>query len=595
MFSFALESARDLGHSGRFAEMLKICQALAEGTQDIDHLLSIGVLLASCGFSSQAKAIYELVQRIAPETIEDSRAQSALANLMIETGEHTAAMRIQESLFKKPPKHSAVWHNFLTNCEYDLSASDSQRLNSAKQWGDWAIAKAGGVRVRPEPQSLGERRLRIGYVSADFCQHTVGLFVKDVIREHNVSSFAITAYSAGKIQDAVTKDIAAACTFKNVATLEDRDLVKMIRDDQIDILIDLSGHTAGSRLTAFAYRPAPVMLSWLGYFATTGLPYMDAVLLDEWHAPEALEKQFIEPIARLPAGRFCYVPVPWAPEQTVQPPCLRNGFVTFGSFNNTAKINGDVLDLWAKVLLAVPGSHLLLKWRTFNDDALREKITHEFVKRGISADRLELRGPSFHADMLKEYADMDIALDPFPFTGGLTSCEALWMGVPVITFPQTRVVSRQTFAILSQIGLSDLVADSAVDYLRLACEWAQSPDRLIQLRQTLRPRMQNSSLMDVQSFTRGLESVLIDIFKSVDTEKQLISSPSFETNSQSMNMSTIKINDKEYDTDSLSQEAKAQLEMLLATDGEIQRLKTQLAIAQTAKNAYALALAEAVK
>jgi len=250
-------------------------------------------------------------------------------------------------------------------------------------------------------------------------------------------------YSAGTVKDWVTESVGLACTLREVSAMDDAALAELIRKDHIDVLIDLSGHTAGSRLTVFARRPAPVLVSWLGYFATTGLPYIDAVLLDEWHAPAGMEKYFVEPIIRLPLGRFCYQPVPFAPD--IAPlPCLKNGYITFGSFNNTAKLNAGVFDLWARVLASVPDSRLVLKWRTFNDDEFKRSTRDAFVQRGISPDRVELRGPSFHVGLLKEYGDIDISLDPFPFTGGLTSCEALWMGVPVVTWPRSRVVSRQT-------------------------------------------------------------------------------------------------------------------------------------------------------
>ena len=316
----------------------------------------------------------------------------------------------------------------------------------------------------------------------------------------------------------MTNEIGAACTLRDVSALDDAALAAQIRSDGIDVLLDLSGHTAGSRLTAFAYRPAPVMASWLGYFATTGLPCMDAVLLDEWHAPEGTEAQFVEPIVRLPAGRFCYQPVPWAPAEVAPLPCERNGPIAFGCFNNTAKLNEDVFGAWSRVLQAVPDSRLIVKWRTFNDDAFRHKVTQAFVARGIAAERIELRGPSFHVDLLKEYADIDIALDPFPFTGGLTSCEALWMGVPVVTWPQGRVVSRQTWALLNQIGLPELAAHDTDDYVRIAVELANDRERLVGLRSTLRGRMRASPLMDVVGFTRHLEDTLIDLFRRIEAE-----------------------------------------------------------------------------
>ncbi|MDP2326160.1 MAG: methyltransferase type 11, partial [Gammaproteobacteria bacterium] len=302
-----------------------------------------------------------------------------------------------------------------------------------------------------------------------------------------------------------------------MARLDDPALADLIREDRIDLLVDLSGHTAGSRLTVFAHRPAPVMVSWLGYFATTGLAYLDAVLLDKWHSPLGSAAQFVEPIIRLPQ-RLCYTPVPFAP--AVSPaPTFTKGHITFGSFNNTAKYNPQVFDLWARILQSVPNSRLILKWRTFNDEEYRKKVSDDFAARGVSAERIELRGPSFHADLLKEYGDLDIALDPFPFTGGLTSCEALWMGVPVITWPQSRVVSRQTYAFLGAIGLPELAAKDADDYVRIAVELAQDTQRLMSLRQTLRQRMQASPLCDVAGFTRNLEETLIALYRKIEADK----------------------------------------------------------------------------
>jgi predicted O-linked N-acetylglucosamine transferase (SPINDLY family) len=300
-----------------------------------------------------------------------------------------------------------------------------------------------------------------------------------------------------------------------VRTLEDGALATVIRADGIDVLVDLSGHTAGSRLTAFAHRPAPVMVSWLGYFATTGLSCLDGVLLDDDHAPPGMEAWFTEPIVRLERGRLCYTPVPFAPE-VAGPPCLRTGHITFGSFNNTAKLNGAVLALWARVLGAVPDSRLVLKWRTFNDGghdkALCARVRAAFASHGIDPGRLDLRGPSFHADVLAEYGTIDIALDPFPFTGGLTSCEALWMGVPVVTWPQSRVVSRQTHAFLNRIGLGDLSARDADDYVRIARDLACDRTRLATLRASLRARMRASPLCDGPAFTRSLEDALLGLW-----------------------------------------------------------------------------------
>jgi protein O-GlcNAc transferase len=438
-----------------------------------------------------------------------------LANLAREAGDHAEARRLYNDLLRELPDNPMVRRNGLVSLEYDPDVTDEDRQTQAVAWGEWAIAKAGGPHSRPPLRPIEDRPLRVGYVSADFCQHTVGLFVKDVLQAHDPARVIAFAYSAGQVKDWVTEAIRAATQFRDVATLDDVVAAALIRQDQIDVLVDLSGHTAGSRLTVFAHRPAPVQVSWLGYFATTGLSTIDAVLLDDWHALPGTEAQFVEPILRLPGGRFCYQPVPWGPAEVAPPPCLVAGHITFGSFNNTAKLNDGVFDIWSKVLTAVPNSRLVLKWRTFNDGELRRSVLGAFAARGIAPDRIDLRGPSFHADLLKQYADIDIALDPFPFTGGLTSCEALWMGVPVVTCPQGRVVSRQTFAFLSAIGFPELAARNADDYVRIAVALAGNRDRLAALRGDLRARMGASPLMDVAGFARCLEASLFTIHHGI--------------------------------------------------------------------------------
>jgi predicted O-linked N-acetylglucosamine transferase (SPINDLY family) len=504
------DAAKQHASNGQWAEFLLLVEEPAGSCKSLDDWLDLGGLLLNTGFLTRAEVCFAQARSLSPN---DLRASINLASVARDAGEHGHATSLYADLLTQLPNHPIIHRNALTSLEYDPAVLDATRLAQAKAWGQWAVAIAVGP--RPTVQSTDSRPLRLGYVSADFCQHTVGLFVKDVLKAHDPKRVDVFAYSAGLVKDWVTDEISAACTLRDVSALDDAALAELISADGVNVLVDLSGHTAGSRLTAFAYRPAPVMVSWLGYFATTGLPYMDAVLLDDWHAPEGTEAQFTEPIIRLPDGRLCYQPVPWAPAEVAPSPFTRNGHITFGCFNNTAKLNDGVFDVWSAILAAVPGSRLVLKWRTFNDDALRHKVTSAFVARGIAAERIELRGPSFHADVLKEYADIDIALDPFPFTGGLTSCESLWMGVPVVTWPQSRVVSRQTFAFLSAIGLPELAATDADDYVRIAASLAADRDRLANLRSSMRPRMLASPLMDVASFTRQFEDALIQLFESV--------------------------------------------------------------------------------
>jgi predicted O-linked N-acetylglucosamine transferase (SPINDLY family) len=508
-----LQAAQQAAQEARFDAFLAECQAiLDQHGNDIDAVLHIGSVLLAFGFLSSARKCFLHVQSLAPR---DLRPLVNLANVAQQQGDHAECRRLYASALQHLSNHPVIRRNALLSVEYDPDITDAVRLSEAQAWGDWAVAQAGGIRARPELRPLDGRPLRIGYVSADLCQHTVGLFVKDILSAHDATRVAAYAYSAGQVDDWVTAAVRRSCTFRDVRALDDLALAAQIRADEIDVLVDLSGHTGGSRLTVFAHRPAPVQVSWLGYFATTGLSAIDAVILDEWHAPPGTEAQFAEPIIRLPHGRFCYTPVPFAPAEVAPPPSITKGYITFGSFNNTAKLNHTVFALWAQVLHAVPGSRLILKWRTFQDAEFRQTVHQTFATLGIDPQRVELRGASFHVDLLKEYADIDIALDPFPFTGGMTSCEALWMGVPVVTWPQGRVVSRQTHAFLHAIGLPELSASDAEDYVRIVTGLAQDAVYLSGLRNGMRDRMRASTLMDTKGFTRQLELCFIDLYLGI--------------------------------------------------------------------------------
>ena len=287
----------------------------------------------------------------------------------------------------------------------------------------------------------------------------------------------------------------------------------MIRADGIDILIDLSGHTSHNRLAMFARRPAPVQASWLGFWGTTGLSAMDYIISDAVTIPISEESHYTESVIRLPSGRFCYAPPQDAPIPT-PPPCRSRGAITFGSFNNLTKIGPEVVRLWSAVLHAVPRSRLLLKWKTIADEYVRKNLTAAFAVHGIGSDRLVLRGVSPHMELLAQYGEVDIALDPFPFSGGLTSCEALWMGVPVVTFPEANASSRQTQGFLHAIGHTEWVASSKDDYVRIATELAADSESLSELRLSLRPNMVASPLCDGKAFTQGLETAYRTIWKS---------------------------------------------------------------------------------
>ncbi len=404
------------------------------------------------------------------------------------------------------PGFAPAWWNLLMCAQYDpaLSASELRELAL-----EWQRAMGGAISPLPlplRPPSLRDgiegRRLRVGYVSADFYEHPVGWFLSDVLRNHDHDRFDVRCYASQTRRDALTEEMmAAAHGWSFVGELTDPDLVRRIRSDGIDVLVDLSGHTAGNRLGVFALRAAPVQVSWLGYFASTGLAAMDAVLLAREQMPEGAQAYFTEKLLPLECCQFAYSPPHDAPE--VAKPASRDP--VFGSFNNIAKLNDEVLGAWSAILRALPASRLVLKWQGLADSWLRDNLLRRFANHGADPARIDLRDSAPHRDMLEEYADIDVALDPFPFSGALTTCEALWMGVPVVTLAWHRPVSRQSLSILGAIGLDDLAAATPREYVEIATRLAQDRERLSALRASLRGRMRASEIGNGKTVARELE------------------------------------------------------------------------------------------
>lgn len=504
-----LSKAREQAWAGHHAEMVQTCQTCVNTAQGQTPIIQeVGRLLLQFGSLENARKCFDLIKRKDPT---DLTARLHLANIKFESGDIQGFRSDIQALLETHPEHPVLQRNYLMGLEYDPEISQTERLHAAKFWGEALSSFA--PPSRPTPATAVNRPLRVGYVSGDFCRHTVGLFLRGVVEHHDPQTVDCFCYSNTPKIDAVSEHFIRRSQWRDITQLSDSAVARQIYADRIDVLIDLSGHSAGSRLSVFALRPAPLQVAWLGYFATTGLPAMDAIILDPWHAPMGMETQFTEAVVHLPKIRFCFQPLPGTPLLSRIPPCLQKGYVTFGSFNNTSKLNPTVLSLWAEILRRVPDSRLLLKWRTLADQSFKKRMLNFFALRGIAQERIILRPASFHADMLMEYSDVDIALDPFPFSGGITSCETLWMGVPLITLPQDRMVSRQTAAILSVLGLFPYIANSEADYIALASHVAQDTEALTKFRHTIRDTMAGSPLMQVDSFTRDFENTLVALYQ----------------------------------------------------------------------------------
>ena len=404
------------------------------------------------------------------------------------------------------PGAAATESNFLQALQFDPSIDDADIAAFHRRW---AARHAGTYRGNSLPPlaartSVGSR-LRIGYVSADLRAHPVGFFLLPVLESRNRRSFHVTCYATRKADDEIATALRAATDdWVDAAAVGDAALAERVRADRIDILVDLSGHTAHHRLLVFARRPAAIQVTWLGYFDTTGLSAIDYLLTDAWEVPAGHDDRFTEQVVRLPAGRFAWRPPSYAPA-TASAPSARTGSVTFGSFNNLGKLTEPAIRLWARVLMAVPTARLLLKWSSLADPAVAAAIHRRFAGHGADPRRVELRGASTHPAMLAEYGDVDIALDPFPFSGCLTTVEALWMGVPVVALAGGRPVARQSAAILWRLGLDELVARDGEEYVERAVHLADAASKRQELRSGMRRRMAESTLVDGRAVAASVE------------------------------------------------------------------------------------------
>ena len=438
-----------------------------------------------------------------------------LGSALQDLGQFDAAAESYRRALEINPDFGMAQSNLLFMHNY-IAGQDSQTLLSeARGFGELA---ARGARQFTAWSNVpaANRCLRVGFVSGDLRNHPVGYFVEGVLAslsQEGSGRLELFAYPSHFCGDAVAERIRASCSgWRSLVGVSDESAVQFIREDSIDILIDLSGHTAYNRLPLFAWKPAPVQASWLGYFATTGIAAMDYLIADPWTLPESEEANFTEKVWRLPETRLCFTPP--NEDLNVTPLCaLRNGYVTFASFNHLSKINDDVVALWTRVLEAVPGSRLLLKAKQFTEVSVRQRVIERFAACGIDASRLTVEGPVSRGTYLAAYQRVDIALDPFPYPGGTTTVEALWMGVPVLTLAGDRFLSRQGVGLLMNAGLPQWVAVSPDDYVARAAAHATDLNGLAELRAGLRKQAVESPMFDTRRFAHHFEIALREMWR----------------------------------------------------------------------------------
>jgi predicted O-linked N-acetylglucosamine transferase (SPINDLY family) len=501
---------------GQFDEAIVVCcRALLLKPDYADAWNNLGNGLKEVGYNNSAIIAYNAALRINPTL---ANAYTNLGNVQKDLARHEEAVASYRAAVRCSPEVADVHSNLLMGLSY-LNGVGEQTIYEAAR--DFAARLESNLpdtvfSNKPDP----ERRLRIGYVSGDFCQHPVGYFLSGVLANHDKAQVEIFCYSNNPKEDGLTAQLRSIVDhWRSVVGMSDQDAANLITADQIDVLIDLAGHTAMNRLSMFALKPAPVQVTWIGCPGTSGLKAMDYILGDRHVAPAPSAPYFTEKLWHLPNSYLCFSP-PNLECPVGIPPSAKSGPITFGSFNNNAKNSAFTIELWVRILKSLPESRLFLRSKTFGSEIGRQNMIARFEDRGIVRERLILEGWSQgRGEMLGAYNRIDVALDPTPYGGATTTADALWMGVPVVTLRGETWVGRMSTSVLSTIGLPDLVASSADEYVEIATRLAGDSRRLIDLRSSLRLRVEQD-LCDGITFTRDVEHAFRGMWRAWCVSRQ---------------------------------------------------------------------------
>lgn len=457
-----------LNKLGRFSDSIALCENLVVTEPTARHFAKLGNAHKMLGDVPQAVAAYERAAELAPDD-------------------------------------AAIHSELIFARQYDPLISDEALFAEHRHW----AARFGGQASKLLPISRAATEpLRIGFVSPDLGNHPVGIFLAPLLERLDRERFTPYCYSDRTGQDEFNQRLRANAGFwRETKPLSHDQLYEQIRADEIDIAFDLAGHTDDNRLPVFTRRVAPVQISWAGYVGSTGLDTMDFLLCDRFHVPEELESLHGERPLRMPHGYVCYEPPEYAPDPG-PPPSAQVGYITFGCLNNPCKVNDETVRLFAAVLQRVPASQLIFKYRGFDDPGVRDSFVAKFSELGIAAERLDFRGGTTHGDHLQTFCEIDISLDPTPYSGGLTTCESLWMGVPVVTCPRGRFASRHSLSHTTNAGFTESLATDFDDFVEIAASLANDPARLSEIRANLRPTMAASPLCDLDGFAQAFQAAL---------------------------------------------------------------------------------------
>jgi predicted O-linked N-acetylglucosamine transferase (SPINDLY family) len=436
-----------------------------------------------------------------------------LGNAYKDIGEHAQALTQYRETLALDPEHPLAASNALFVMNHMPDITPQMIFTESKACGARFMTNI--LPRAPHANDRNpERPLKIGYVSGDFRKHPVQMYIEPVLAAHDTTQVQAYCYANHAFADEVTERIKAAVTqFRHIQDLSDAAVAELIRQDGIDILIDLSGHTSGNRLGVFARKPAPIQATWIGYGNTTGLPTMDYIIADRYVLPVEEEQFYTEKPLRLDAGYVCFL-TPELPIEVNELPMLANGYPTFGCFNVRAKITPHVMRVWAEILKRLPHAKLHLKNRTFEEASSCEPFSAAMQGLGAKSEQLIFSGFSPPADYLAAHHSIDLMLDTFPYSAHTTARDALWMGVPMLTLRGDRWASHVGEGLLSTLGYPECIAQTTEEYIEKAVRFAAKPQALSAMRAELRPRLASAVMTQPKQFTRGYEAALRDIWRA---------------------------------------------------------------------------------
>jgi protein O-GlcNAc transferase len=470
---------------------------------------NLGNAFLALGRCDEAAASFQGALRLQPNLAE---AHANLGNVLKDQGQLEEALTCYARALELKPDYVTAHDNYVYTLNYRPGQDAAATLEECKAWnGRHAAPLARFIRPHPNDKSP-ERRLRIGYVSPDFRYHPVGRFLLPLLAFHDHGRFEIFCYSAVQVPDALTERCRSlADGWRSLVGLTDEQAAEVIRQDRVDILVDLPMHTMNNRLLVFARKPAPVQVTYLAYAGTTGMDALDYRLTDPYLDPPGQNDEvYAEKSVRLADTYWCYEPVMDTLASSPLP-ALQTGQITFGCLNNFCKVTLPTLETWANLLNSMPGARLLLHTPRGKH---RERVSATFEERGVGMRRIQFVDKMLEREYFSTYERIDIGLDPFPFGGGTTTCDALWMGVPVISLAGQTAVSRSGVSILSNVGLIELLAGNAEEYVRIAIGLAADLPRLSEMRAGLREQMQASPIMDGARFARSVEAAYRDMWRA---------------------------------------------------------------------------------